>query len=99
MLIPCASPNSTSLSSFVCVCTLVSEIHEFNQRTSQERAISSLILFEMVPIFWLDLIFDGMETMMHDDGNRSSKLNAIIMYTLNAGSLLPSLYTQYYRTG
>ena len=37
MLIPSVSPNSTSLPSFVCVCTPVSEIHEFNQKKKKKK--------------------------------------------------------------
>ena len=37
MPIPGVSPNSTSLPSFMCVCTLVSEICEFNQKKKKKK--------------------------------------------------------------
>ena len=37
--IPCASPKSISLLSFICGCTLVSEIREFNQKKKNNSQI------------------------------------------------------------
>ena len=59
MPIPCASPNSMSLPSFICVCALVSKIREFNQRKKKKK-VNNLgnRQFNPFPIVKMDPFFD-----------------------------------------
>ena len=64
MPILCASPNSMSLPSFICVCAPVSEIREFNQRKKKKKKMmmnnsgNSYFQFNPFPIVKIDPFFD-----------------------------------------
>ena len=72
MRIPCASPKSISLPNFICGCTPVNEIREFNQKTKKKKMNNSekgffecdtFSIIQSNP-FLTNRIFDGIVTMM-----------------------------------
>ena len=71
MPIPCASPKSISPPSFICGCTLVSEIGEFNQKKKMNNSEKGFFFeFDTFPIvkknpfFKTNHSFDGIVAMM-----------------------------------
>ena len=69
LYIPCVSPKSIPPPSFICGCTLVSEIREFNQKKKKKKMNNSEKEFDTFPIvkkspFLTNCSFDGIVTMM-----------------------------------
>ena len=49
MSIPCMSPNSIIIPSFICGCTLVSEIREFNQEKKKKMLLLLQLYIHLQP--------------------------------------------------